>query len=92
MTQSDPVSERIQGFLLEKFPAAKKRGVSREDHLLDTGILDSLGILDLVSFVEQEFGVTISDDELLPENFRSVAAIPAFVLRKRNGSGSPGDI
>jgi acyl carrier protein len=92
MTQSDPVIGRIQSFLLERFPAARKRGLSREDRLLDTGVLDSLGILDLVSFVEQEFGVTISDDELLPENFQSIEAIAAFVLRKRNGSGSPDGI
>jgi acyl carrier protein len=80
-------NERIRNFLLEKFPLARKRGVTFQDNLLESGILDSLGILDLVAFVEQNFAIILSDDELIPENFQSIERLTAFVQSKTN-SGS----
>ena len=76
------LQEQIHGFVLEKFPQARKRGISFQDDLLKSGILDSLGILDLVTFVEQSFGITLSDDELLPENFQTVEHLATFVQNK----------
>jgi len=57
--------------------------VQNGDSLLETGILDSLGVLALVSFIENRYAVAISDDELLPENFDSIDAIASFVSRRR---------
>jgi acyl carrier protein len=56
--------------------------LKRDASLLEEGILDSTGVLELVSFLEQHFGITVSDDELLPENLDSVAQIVAFVEKK----------
>ena len=54
-----------------------------DDHpLLDTGLIDSMGILELVSQLEQACGVTIDDDELVPENFNSINDIAALVDQK----------
>lgn len=78
-------ADQIRAFVLEKFPQAKKRSLSDSDKLLESGIVDSLGILDLVAFLESDFKVQITDDELLPENFQTVEAIAEFVERKRNG-------
>lgn len=78
-------SESIQSFILEKFPLSRKRGIGFEDDLLESGILDSLGILDLVAFVEQTFAIVLSDDELVPENFRTIQRLVAFVERKSQG-------
>lgn len=77
-------SERIVSFIVEKFPLARKRPIVHEDNLLESGIIDSLGILDLVSFLEQEFGIMVGDDELIPENFESVDRLSSFVERKIN--------
>lgn len=74
--------ERIVGFILDKFPLARKRPIAGDDNLLESGIIDSLGILDLVSFLEQEFGVVVADDELIPENFQSVDRLRLFVEQK----------
>ena len=52
--------------------------------LLETGILDSLGLLRLVVFVQERFGITMDDADLVPENFDSVDAICAY-LRSRDG-------
>jgi acyl carrier protein len=56
--------------------------MSDEDRLLGNGILDSLAILDVVAFIEKEFHITISDDELLPENFNSISNMAVFVQSK----------
>ena len=51
--------------------------------LLDTGILDSLGLLKLVVFLEERFGIAMGDTDLLPENFASVNAICAYVRARQ---------
>jgi acyl carrier protein len=80
------VIQRVQDFVREKFPLARKRVPSAKDDLLQTGIVDSLGVLDLVAFLEKEFGLTISDDELTPENFSSIEQIATFVSSKHQAS------
>jgi acyl carrier protein len=75
---------RIREFVLTKFPLAKKRAVTDDDPLLRTGILDSLGILEVVAFVEGEFGITVADEELVPESFETIATIARFVDEKRS--------
>jgi len=82
-------ADQIRKFIVEKFPLAKRKNLTNTDALLDSGILDSLGVLDLVGFIEKEFTVRVSDDELIPENFQTVDALVIFVESKSsNGSGS----
>lgn len=87
LTVSNTIEQRIQTFLLEKFPLARKTGIERDTALLEKGILDSLGILDLVSFLESEFSIPISDEDLLPENFQTLSTLSAFVLKKNGKCG-----
>jgi acyl carrier protein len=82
--EESAIADRIKRFLGQQFPATKKIG--NKDLLLTTGLIDSLGILEVVSFLEKEFGIVISDDELLPENFGSVQSLSSFVRRKSNGT------
>jgi acyl carrier protein len=82
---TDSTPGRIRHFILNQFPLARQRAVGDEDPLLRTGILDSLGILEVVSFIEQEFGITVADEELVPESFESIATIARFVDGKRGG-------
>ncbi len=76
------VEVRIKSFVLEKFPLARKKDLAFGDKLLESGIIDSLGVLDLVSFVEEEFKIRIGDDELLPENFQNIERLASFVRTK----------
>jgi acyl carrier protein len=80
---SAAISETIRSFLAERYPAARVRPLTSTDRLLENGILDSLGILDLVAYLEGEFAITVSDEELLPEHFETLARLSAFVERKR---------
>jgi len=49
---------------------------------LDEGIIDSLGIIELVTFVEKQFGVSVADHELIPDNFDSVRKLDAYIRHK----------
>jgi acyl carrier protein len=80
---------RIRSFILEKFPAARKRGLNDELPLLEAGIVDSLGVLDVIGFLEQTFHIKIDDDELMPDNFANVRSMVAFVERKTRTEISP---
>lgn len=82
MTDAQTAESRIRDYIYEKFPMAKKRRLGSEASLLEGGIVDSIGILDIVTFIEQAFGVQVSDEDLLPENFGSIAAIAGFVQQK----------
>lgn len=63
--------------------------LSNTTALLDTGVLDSLGLLRLVGFVEERFGIAVDDVDLVPEHFDSVDAICAY-LRSKAGADQPG--
>lgn len=84
--RSNVIEDCVRQFVLNRFPLARQRLLDNDDSFLDNGIIDSLGILELVAFVEKEFGITVSDDELLPDNFESVRCLAAFVERKEDGS------
>lgn len=74
---------RIRAFIDENFPPAGSGGPpAAELSLLESGVIDSMGVLLLVTWLEQEFGFIVDDDEVLPENLDSIAAIDAFVARK----------
>ena len=85
-TTTSSIEQRIQTFLLEKFPLARKAGIGKDTALLEKGILDSLGILDVVSFLEAEFSLVISDEELVPENFQTLGLLSEFVAKKNGKS------
>ncbi len=78
------IAEQIMQYVSTKFPLARKRNLKADDSLLESGVVDSMGVLDLVSFMEGAFSITVSDDELVPENFQSVNSIAEFVGRKRS--------
>ena len=59
------------------------RPISRETELMEQGILDSTSLVRLILFLESRFRILIDDSEIAPESFASVAAIGAFVQRKR---------
>ena len=86
-TTVSSTEQRIYAFLTEKFPLARKAGVGRDTGLLEKGIMDSLGILDVVSFLETEFSMVVNDDELVQENFQTLGTLSAFVLKKTGKSG-----
>jgi acyl carrier protein len=58
----------IRAFITSNFYVANPSALDAEASLLDNGVIDSTGVLELITFVEAEFGVKVEDDEMLPEN------------------------
>ncbi len=85
----EETKSQVREFVLD---AAQRKGldsVTDEESLTENGVIDSLAIFRLVSFLEDNFGVRIADEEIVNENFRSVNAIDSFVTEKLNKKGSP---
>lgn len=57
-----------------------------EDSLLETGVLDSTGVLELIEFLEAQYGIEVSDTETVPANLGSIAGLTRFVLVKKQTS------
>lgn len=74
----------IKEFIVSNFLFGQEgTGFTDEQSFMETGIIDSTGILELVSFVEEKYGITIGDRELVPENLDSLRNISRLVARKR---------
>ncbi|MFM1822750.1 MAG: hypothetical protein RI967_1016 [Planctomycetota bacterium] len=82
------LEHRIRNFIAERFLFDKDAEIGSEQPLLASGVLDSTGAMELVLFIEEEFEVTVADDELVPDNLDSIARIAAFVTRKRGTPAS----
>ena len=81
---SDSLRERIQKFILENYLFTSDRSaLGLDDSLLGRGIVDSTGMLEIIMFIEEQLGVTVKDEEMIPENLDSVSRIAAFVESKR---------
>jgi len=78
------LNTQVRQFILDKFPLARKQQLQDSDALLESGILDSLGVLDLVAFIEKEFRISVADEELVPENFQTIDRLVAFIQGKES--------
>jgi acyl carrier protein len=76
------VKQQVREFVLESARSKGINEVSDTQSLMEAGIIDSLGIFRLVSFLEDTFRVRISDDDIVPENFQSIDEIDRFVAAK----------
>jgi acyl carrier protein len=78
------VRDQVRAYIVGSFLMRKKAEALRDDtSFLAQGILDSTGVVELVAFLEETFGIKVADEEIVPENLDSLVAIDAFVARKR---------
>lgn len=73
----------IRSFIVSNFLFGRADQLTNDTSFLETGVIDSTGILELVSHLEATYSINIQDHEMLPENLDSVARIAAFVTHKR---------
>ena len=74
---------QIKHFVLKNFLFSEdENAVADQDSLIKKGIVDSTGILELISYLEETFGISVAEEEMVPTNFDSVDAITAFLSRK----------
>jgi acyl carrier protein len=82
----EPMSykQKIRNYILENYLfTTDDSALGSDDSFLEKGILDSTGILEVIYFLEEEFGIKIADEEMIPENLDSVDNICAFIERKK---------
>ncbi len=83
MSDVDP-KNRIREFLKTNFFVKGELG--DEASLLDRGIIDSTGVLEVVAFLEREYGLRVEDADIVPENFDSIANLVGYIGRKSGTS------
>jgi acyl carrier protein len=87
MPEDSLMTERdhIRSFILENYLlTGELETLGDEVSLSGAGIIDSSGMLEMVLFLEEKWGIKVADEEMLPENFDSVAGIAAYLERKRS--------
>ena len=78
--------EVLKQFIADELvPEENLSGLNENQSLLETGIIDSLGMLKLVSFIETKFRIQIGDEELIPENFENLSSLAEMVSKKNGG-------
>jgi acyl carrier protein len=76
------ISEKIRTMVVENFLFGNSDGLSDDTSFLEEGIIDSTGVLELVSFIEESFSIQIDDEELIPENLDSINNVENFIKSK----------
>jgi acyl carrier protein len=74
--------KEIRDFVVANFLFEDASRLEEDASFLDTGVVDSAGILELINFLESAFGIRIESDEMLPENLDSINRVDAFLKRK----------
>jgi len=85
IAMDDALVQRVEEFVLEDLLLGdRKRMPARTESLIASGAIDSTGVLELIEFLEAEFGIRVEDSETLPENLDSIERVVSFVERKRS--------
>ena len=74
--------DRLKAYIVENFLFGDDNNFDDSTSFLESGIIDSTGILEVISYLEESFGIKINDNELIPDNLDSIDNIQNFVTRK----------
>ncbi|MBU8921168.1 MAG: acyl carrier protein [Bacteroidales bacterium] len=78
------IREQIKSFVIENFLfGSDDATIGDDDSFLESGIIDSTGVLEVVGFIEDEFDIEVLDEELVPDNFDSLNKLIAYVTKKQ---------
>ncbi len=78
----EKIKTKIRSFIIENFLFGDDNGLKEDTSFLDEGIIDSTGVLELVTYLEEEFEIEVEDEELIPENLDSISNIAVYLERK----------
>ena len=89
MANSESIEQEVREFLRENFPlSADGVMLAPDDSLIEVGVIDSTGVLELIGFIEERYEIEVGDEEVLPENLDSIASITRFVGGKVGAAAS----
>ncbi|NPV03123.1 MAG: acyl carrier protein [Syntrophaceae bacterium] len=84
-----PLRDQIRAFILENFILEKPDDLKDDESMLEKGIMDSTGVLELVAFLESTYEIKVEDEELIPENLDSIKSIVSYLERKLAQASRP---
>ena len=79
----EKIKAKIRSFIIENFLFGDDNGLKEDTSFLDEGIIDSTGVLELVTYLEEEFEIEVEDEELIPENLDSINNIAVYLEGKK---------
>jgi acyl carrier protein len=82
----DRLRTEIREFITTNFYIPDPKALRDDASLIDLGVVDSTGVLEVISFLESHFAMTVAEEETVPENLDSIQRIVAFVARKKGHS------
>ena len=77
------ISQEVRQFILDNFYVTDRSTLTDDASLLDLGIIDSTGVLEVIMFLEKQYAIAVADAEMVPENLETIGRIAAFVASKR---------
>ena len=87
--QPDSIETELRSFLTETFPlSAGGFELGAGDSLIEAGVVDSTGVLELIEFIEARYGISIPDHDVLPENLDSIEAMQRYISRRLDRPGT----
>jgi acyl carrier protein len=87
----NPTTDELRAFVVDRFLFGQANGNLTEDtSLIDNGIIDSTGVLELIGFLQQRYGIQLEDEDIIPENLDSLGRLTRFVERKL--AEAPGEV
>ena len=83
--QTIDVESEIYKFVVDNFMFGQAAGLGYDESLLQKGVIDSTGVLELVSFLQETFNITVEDNEIIPANLETIHGIVSYVNKKLHG-------
>ena len=88
---SATIAQQVRAFIVDNYLLGQNTRLEDADSFLETGILDSTGVLQLIAFLEETYGITVEEGELTPENLDSINNISAYLSGKLSGTQEKAD-
>lgn len=80
------IQQQVRQFIVENFYVSDPSSIADDTLLVTTGVIDSTGMLEMIAFLEESFGIAIADQEMTPDNLESIERMVAFVTRKQQAA------
>lgn len=87
MSVDGDLSKAVREFVLSQFVVADPALLTDDTSLIDSGVVDSTGMLDVITWLEEECHIKVLDQEMVPSNLDSVSNLAAYITRKRAEKG-----
>ncbi|MEM8846116.1 MAG: acyl carrier protein [Bacteroidota bacterium] len=76
------MKDEVKQFIVQQFGIEEHTTLNVQDNLIENGIIDSMGMMRLIRFVEKKYGIEVAFEEMLPENFESIQNISDYITTK----------